>query len=78
MLKLNFYFLQLVPKIHTFGESDKDESSGEKQKLTNYVICFMLFCIFVKLFYENCPNWSLFAILAYFDATHFSTSRSAW
>ena len=35
MLKLYFYFMQTVLKIHTFEKSDKDKSFGEQAKSTN-------------------------------------------
>ena len=40
MLKLYFYFLQFLLKIHTFGKNDKDESFGEQVKPTNYPISY--------------------------------------
>ena len=50
MLKLYFYFLQIVLKIHTFGKSDKDKRFGEQAKPTNYRICFLLSSFIVKIF----------------------------
>ena len=35
MLKLYFYFLQIVQKIHSFEQSDENESFEELSKLTN-------------------------------------------
>ena len=55
MLKLYFYFLQIVQKIHTFGKSDKDKSFGEQAKQTNYPF-FLLSCVIVKMSHENCQN----------------------
>ena len=46
MLKLYFYFLQIVLKIPTFGKTDKDKSFGEQAKPTNCLICF---CYLVSL-----------------------------
>ena len=56
MLKLYFYFLQIVLKIHSFGEKDKSESFGEQAKATIYLSCFLLSCIIVEIAHENCQN----------------------
>ena len=56
MLKLDFYFLQFLLKIQSCEKSVKDLNSGEEPKLINYAICFLLYCIIVKIFYENCQN----------------------
>ena len=56
MLKLYFYFLQIVLKIHTFGKNDKDESFGEQAKPTNYPICFLLSSVIVKIFQGKLPK----------------------
>ena len=56
MLKLDVYFLQIVLKIHTFGENDKDKSFGEQSKPTKYLICLLISCVMVKISYENCQN----------------------
>ena len=56
MLKLYFYFLQFLQKIQSCEESVDDKSTGEQSKLTNYVNCFLLFCLIVKIFHENCQN----------------------
>ena len=53
MLKLYFNFLQIVPKIHTFGKSDKGESFGEQAKPTNDLIRFLLSYVIVKTSYKN-------------------------
>ena len=56
MLNLYFYFLYIFPKIHSFEKSDKNKSFGERAKPTNYLICFWLSCVIVKISYENCQN----------------------
>ena len=56
MLKLYFYFLQIVLKIQSCQKSAENKSSVDLSKLTNYVICFLLSFVFVKIFYENCQN----------------------
>ena len=42
--------MQFLLKIESCKKGVKDESSGEQPKLTNYVICFLLFCVIVKIF----------------------------
>ena len=44
MLKLYFYFLQIDPKNHTFGKSDK--SFGEQTKPTNIKYSNLFLAIF--------------------------------
>ena len=56
MLKLHFYYLQIVPKIHTFGNNDDGKSFGEQAKPTNNLICFLLFCVITKISNANCQN----------------------
>ena len=56
MLKLYFYFLQIVLKIHTFGKSDEGKSFGEQEEPTNYLLCFLLSCVTFQISYENCQN----------------------
>ena len=56
MLKLFFYFLQFLLKIQSCEKIDKDESFKEQPKLTKYINCFLLFCVIVKIFYEDCQN----------------------
>ena len=56
MLKLYFYFSPFFLKIQSCEKSVKYKSSGEKPKLKNYAICFMLSVIIVEIFYENCQN----------------------
>ena len=56
MLNLYFYFLQIVLKFHFFEKSDKKKNFGEQAKSTNYLISFLLFCVIVKISYENCQN----------------------
>ena len=76
MLKLNFYFLQFLLKVQSCEESAKDKSSGEKPKLTNYVICFCYLASLSRFFtktaklsqYSQCLH-SLFTQL--WDAVFF-------
>ena len=81
MLNLFFYFLKFPLKIQSCEKSVEDKSSGEQPKLTNYVICFLLFSVIVKILYENCQSTeivrklSIFAMLAWF--TH-STLESGF
>ena len=56
MLKLYFYFLQSVLRIHTFGEKDKSESFGDQAKATIYLSCLLLFCVIVEIALKNCQN----------------------
>ena len=50
MLNLYFYILQFLLKIQSCEESVTDENSGEYPELTNYVSCFLLFFVIVKIF----------------------------
>ena len=44
MLKLYFYFLQIVLNIRKFGKSGMDESSGEQRKPTNLILAILRHC----------------------------------
>ena len=47
MLIKYFDFLQFLLEIQSCEKSDEDNSSGEKPKLTNYVICFLISSVIV-------------------------------
>ena len=63
MLKLDFYFLQIVLKIHNFAKSDKDKSFGEQPEPTSYLICFWLCCVIVEIFFTKTAKISHYSQL---------------
>ena len=56
MLKSYFYFVQFHLKNQSCEEDVKDESFEEKPNIANYAFFFLLFCVIVKIFLENCRN----------------------
>ena len=56
MLKLYFYFLQIVLKFHTFGRSDIGKNVGKKAKPTKESNMFLGILCHCKDFFRKLPK----------------------